>query len=864
MRCGTADATWMMSMRTPRWKLLTYAVILLTGAITTLPNLLNETQRAVLPHWWAADHITLGLDLRGGSYLLLEVDSKALIRERLLTLAEDARTTLRTHGLADARVTADAHGVTVTLPSSANRSDVIGLLRKLETHVSAFRPTAADISVEPASSSDNAIRLTLTPTGVQDRVNAATEQSLEIIRERIDQVGIAEPTIQRVDNSRILVQLPGVQDPTRIKTLLGSTAKLSFHRVVEPGETPVGGVMMLPGEHGKTEYPVERRTILGGEHLVNAAPGFSPQTGLPIVSFRFDSVGARIFGNFTRNNVGMPLAIVLDGKVLSAPVIREPILGGSGQISGDFTVQEAQDLAALLRAGALPAPLTVIEERTVGADLGSDAVAMGAWTSLAGFALVCGFMVFLYGPWGLIADLALVLNLILTFGVLSMLGATLTLPGIAGIVLAIGIAVDANVLINERIREETRKGKGAFTALDAGFRRAFATILDSNLTTLIATTLLFAFGSGSVRGFAVTMGIGIAVSMFTAISVVRVAMEALIRRRRLKRLDIHPLLPLIRSNTHIRFMRGRFIGIAVSLFLSIASVVLFVKPGLNYGIDFKGGIQMELASKKNFDLGTLRVLLSKLDAGEVALQQFGDKAHVLVRVPRQPGGDAAQSALLDRMKATIKAALPGATVERTDVVGPTVSSELATAGISAVAFAIAAMFVYIWFRFEWPFAVGAIATLLLDITKTVGFFALTQLDFSLTAIAALLTLIGYTVNDKIVVYDRIRENMRLFKKPSLREIIDRSINESLTRSVYTSATAFLALLPMALAGGSAVSSFAIPMIFGIVVATSSSIFIAAPILLFLGDWRRRRRGPSAAEAETGGNGPSAPATASAP
>ncbi len=386
----------------------------------------------------------------------------------------------------------------------------------------------------------------------------------------------------------------------------------------------------------------------------------------------------------------------------------------------------------------------------------------------------------------------------------------------------------------------------------------------SNLTTLIATTLLFAFGSGSVRGFAVTMGIGIVVSMFTAISVVRVVMESLIRRRRLKRLEINPILPLIRSDTRIPFMRGRFLGIAVSLFLSVASVVLFVKPGLNYGIDFKGGIQMELATKTAVDLGTLRTQLSKLDAGEVSLQRFGDQSHVLVRVPRQPGGDAAQSVLLDRMKAAITAVQPDATVERTDVVGPKVSGELATAGISAVAFAIAAMFVYIWFRFEWPFAVGAIATLLLDITKTVGFFALTQIDFSLTAIAALLTLIGYTVNDKIVVYDRIRENMRLYKKASLREIIDRSINESLTRSVYTSATAFLALLPMAIAGGSAVSSFAIPMIFGIVVATSSSIFIAAPILLFLGDWRRRRQGPPAAEAKTGDAGKGTHAVVPAP
>jgi SecD/SecF fusion protein len=853
-----------MPMRTPRWKLLTYALVLLVGVITALPNLLTETQRAVLPNWLAANHVTLGLDLRGGSHLVLEVDSKALIRERLVTLADDARSTLREHGMADARVAAAADGVTVTLAPGANRSDAIGFLRTLQTNTYGFRQSASDIAVDPVPATDTGIRLTLSPSGLQDRINAATEQSIEIVRERIDQVGVAEPTIQRVGNDRILVQLPGVQDPARIKTLLGSTAKLSFHRVVERESRPSFGVMTLPDRLGKTQYAVERRAILTGEHLVNAAPGFESQTNQPIVSFRFDRVGARLFGNFTKNNVGVPLAIVLDGKVLSAPVIREPIMGGSGQISGHFTVQEAQDLSALLRAGALPAPLTVIEERTVGADLGSDAVAMGAWTSLAGFVLVCAFMVFLYGTWGMIADLALVLNLILTFGILGMFGATLTLPGIAGIVLGVGIAVDANVLINERIREETRKGKSAFLALDAGFRRAFATIIDSNLTTLIATTLLFAFGSGSVRGFAVTMGVGIVVSLFTAISVVRVVMEELIRRRKPKRLDIHPMIHLIPSNTQISFMRARLFGIGLSMFLSVASVILFFKPGLNYGIDFRGGIQVELASKSATDLGTLRAQLSKLDAGEVALQQLGDGSHVLVRIQRQAGGDAAQSALLDRMKAAVKAVQPDATFERTEVVGPKVSGELATAGISAIAFAIAAMFVYIWFRFEWPFAVGAIVTLLLDITKTVGFFALTQLDFNLTAIAALLTLIGYTVNDKIVVYDRIRENMRLYKKLSLREIIDRSINESLTRSVYTSATAFLAILPMSVAGGSAVSSFAIPMIFGIVVATSSSIFIAAPILLFLGDWRRRRQVLSETEAKAADGEQGAHAAAPAP
>lgn len=449
--------------------------------------------------------------------------------------------------------------------------------------------------------------------------------------------------------------------------------------------------------------------------------------------------------------------------------------------------------------------------------------------------------------WGLVANLALLINVALTFATLSLLGATLTLPGIAGIVLGVGLAVDANVLINERIREETRKGKGAGAALDAGFKRAYATIVDSNLTALIATALLFWFGSGAVRGFAVTMGLGIAISMFTAVSVVRAIMTSWLAWRRPQQFVIEPLikLRLRQGPPAFRYMRARFLGIAVSVVLSLASIGLLVKPGLNYGIDFVGGILIEAKTAKPADLGTLRTELSGLGLGEITLQEIGDAQTVLVRVQRQTGDDAAQIAAVDRAKAAIEKVEPGARFDRAEVVGPKISGELAQAGIVAVALASLAMTAYIWVRFEWPFAVGAMATLVLDVTKVAGFFALTGIDFNLTAIAALLTLIGYSVNDKVVVYDRMRENMRLYKAMSLRDIIDKSINETLGRSLYTSVTAFLAMLPMAVWGGAAVESFAVPMTIGIVIAASSSVFIAAPILLFLGDWRTRRRAKQA-------------------
>jgi SecD/SecF fusion protein len=343
-----------------------------------------------------------------------------------------------------------------------------------------------------------------------------------------------------------------------------------------------------------------------------------------------------------------------------------------------------------------------------------------------------------------------------------------------------------------------------------------------------------------VKGFAVTMSIGILISLFTAVAVVRVVMTELVYRRRSKPLHIHPIIRFVPENTNIHFMKARYMGIIVSAILSTASIVLFIKPGLNYGIDFKGGIQIEIQTQGDADMHTLRTALEGLDMGEMKLQEFGAKNDVMIRAERQPGGETAQSAAVATIKDTIGKVSPGVTFQRTEVVGPKISGELARSGSLAMILASLAITAYIWWRFEWPFAIGAIVTLVLDTTKTVGFFALTGLDFNLTAVAALLTLIGYSVNDKVVVYDRMRENMRLYKSMPLREIIDKSINQTLARSIYTSATAFLVMIPMAIWGGSAVNNFAIPMVFGIFIATSSSIFIAAPILLFIGDWRKKR------------------------
>ncbi|MEQ1865643.1 MAG: protein translocase subunit SecD [Micropepsaceae bacterium] len=831
-------------MRTPVWRLVAYVLIILAGAATALPNLFTPQQLALLPDWLPKQQVALGLDLRGGAHLVLEVDAKALVTERLQDLTRSARRALRDAKIETQSVRRDGEALIVTLDDAGQRAEATRVLSSLsEGKADALGQTASELEITETGPAD--LRVALSQAGLNARVTAAAEQSLEIIRLRIDETGLAEPTLQRVGTDRILVQLPGVEDPQRIKEIIGSTAKLTFHLVrdMDPASVPPPGVSILPGKQAGERYAIEDRVMLSGERLSDAGLGFDATTGEPVVTFRLDGAGARQFGAITTQHVGRPFAIVLDGEVLTAPVIQTPIIGGSGQISGSFTSESASDLAALLRAGALPAPLTVIEERTVGADLGKDAIEKGLTTGLLGFAAVFAFMFVLYGRWGLIANIALALNVILTFAILSVLGATLTLPGIAGIVLGIGLAVDANVLINERIREETRKGLSAMAALDAGFKRAFSTIVDSNVTALIATLLLFMFGTGSVRGFAVTMGIGIAISMFTAVTVVRVMMSAIVRRWRMKVMRIEPLfrMKLIPDGTSIPFMRARYMGLAFSAFLSIASIALFVTPGLNYGVDFKGGIQLEVVTKGPADLAAFRSGLNTLELGEVALQEFGDASTVLVRAERQAGAEAEQRTAVDKMRAKILEISPGAKIVRSEVVGPKVSGELAETGILAVVLASFAMLAYIWARFEWPFAVGAIATLVLDVTKTVGFFAITGIEFNLTAIAALLTLIGYSVNDKVVVYDRMRENMRLYKSMDLRMLIDRSINETLARSLYTSVTALIALVPMAIWGGSAVESFAVPMVFGIVIAASSSVFIAAPILLLLGDWRTRRR-----------------------
>ncbi len=513
----------------PPWKIAFIWLACVLSVVFALPTFVPASYTAWAPDW-LFKRMHLGLDLRGGSHLLLEVDMRAVMSERLNNLLDATRAALRRGQIATYRSIGVSGDAVVIRPTEA-------------AHAERMRQVLGDLDSDArvTISDDGSVRVAFTDEALRERRKQIIDQSIEIVRRRVDELGTTEPDILRQGEDRVLVQLPGVDDPERVKQIIGRTARLTFHLLdletpiteALAGRVPAASMLVPSAEEGGGQgqpYLLRKRVILSGEMLVDARGTF--QENQAVVSFRFDAAGARRFADITRENVGKPFAIVLDGKVVSAPVIREPILGGSGVISGNFTVQTANDLALLLRAGALPAPLTVLEERSVGPGLGADSVEAGKIAAIIAMVLVVVCMALAYGFFGLLANVALMFNVAMIFAALSILQATLTLPGMAGIALTIGMAVDANVLIFERIREEIDNGRSPISAIEAGYTRAMTTIVDSNVTTLIATLLLFQFGSGPVRGFAVTLSIGILTSMFTAIMVTRYFVYVWLRRTR--------------------------------------------------------------------------------------------------------------------------------------------------------------------------------------------------------------------------------------------------------------------------------------------------------------------------------------------
>jgi preprotein translocase subunit SecD len=522
-----------------RWRALGIILTALFVCLCAVPNFFSE---ATVKGWplWAQRRLVLGLDLQGGSYLLLSLDANYVKKDKLDQVRDDVRRSLRDAKIGYTGLAARTDSVEVKISKDTDVPAALGKLRELSQPLGGLLGSSGQRSLEVTDAGNGLIRLTVPQAAITERIRQTIEQSIQIVERRINQLGTVEPVIQRQGSDRILVQVPGLQDPTRLKELLGKTAKMEFRLVDESvppdqaqaGRLPPDDEVLMSASAPKVPYVIKKQVLVSGGDLTDAQPGFDQRSGEAIVTFRFNTVGSRKFAQASTENVGTRFAIVLDNEVISAPVIRDPITGGSGQISGNFTVQAANDLAILLRAGALPAPLTVIEERTVGPGLGQDSIEKGELAAYVGSIMVIVFMLVTYRLFGVFANVAVAINVAMIFGLLSLLNATLTLPGIAGIVLTVGIAVDSNVLIYERIREELRGGRNAISAIDAGFKRALSTILDSNITTFIAAAVLFYIGTGPVRGFAVTLGIGIITTVFTAFTLTRLIVAGWVRWKR--------------------------------------------------------------------------------------------------------------------------------------------------------------------------------------------------------------------------------------------------------------------------------------------------------------------------------------------
>jgi preprotein translocase subunit SecD len=538
----------------PRWQTWSIIGITVISVLLALPNLLPGVVLQYLPSWYATSVINLGLDLRGGAHLLFDVDVRSVVRQRLIDLSDTVRAELRKHQLQLRDVTSDGTALTVTLREGTDAAKASDAIRNIESGM-----------LEVTTLSPTSLRVVYSQRELTQRRQQVLDQSIEVVRKRVDETGTKEPTIQRQGDQRILVQVPGVENPEELIKLVSTTAKMEFRL------EGVGATILRPTKEGwdqvwpdlaKSErwqkeanktliaeeicrrqqsacMPVSRRVVVSGEELTDAQATFDQQTNRPIVSFRFTTAGGRAFCRATTDNIGKPLAIVLDERVISAPVIQSSICGGAGIITGSFTTQQTSELSLQLRSGALPATLTVIERRTVGADLGADAIHAGTLAAVVGTVLVVLFMFLAYGPvFGGFANLAMAVNLLMVFAGMSVLGASLTLPGIAGLVLTVGMAVDSNVLIYERVREEQALGRSAMAALTAGYERAMSAIIDANLTTLIAGVLMFGFGSGPIKGFATTLSLGLLTSMFSSTIFTRMILAMWMRHRRPRELVI--------------------------------------------------------------------------------------------------------------------------------------------------------------------------------------------------------------------------------------------------------------------------------------------------------------------------------------
>jgi SecD/SecF fusion protein len=696
------------------------------------------------------------------------------------------------------------------------------------------------------------------------------EQAVEVIRKRVDEFGVSEPVITKQGSDHILVQIPGLST-AQVETArqqLQRVAKLEF-RLVHPDSdqlvreiaagtafTPPGYVILTSTErgNGRTEkLLIKRRPELTGQDVAGARPTFE-QRGYE-VSLRLTHAGAETFRRVTRDNINHRLAIVLDNEVVTAPNIQSEIPNGEAVITGNYTADEAKNLASVME-NPLQTPVAIDETRTVSATLGQDSIFRGIAAGLAGLAATLVFVLVYYRAAGLVAFIGLAVNGILLFGAMSLFGFVLTLPGIAGIILTIGMAIDANVLIYERLREELEHGKSLKPAIETAYRKAFSAIVDSNLTTLLKVAILFWLGSGPVKGFAITLTIGIIASMFSALLVTRNVFGWALKFGLLKRIS---MLHLIKSKSFDFLGKWRAALIASVIFLAASFAAFGLRGNKMFNIDFTGGDFLLVKSATELPEADIRASLGKIGLGSAVIQQEAGEQQKQVShfiSVRSPFGTA------DKIVHQLEQTFPQAklTVERSEGVGPIMGTQLATTSLFALGIAILGILAYVTIRFEFSFAIGTIVAMLHDLVITLGIFVMTGREFSLVMVGAILTVAGYSINDKIVVFDRIREGLRSGRKGSIQYLMNASINETLSRTILTSGVTLLCMLSLLIFGGPVLSDFAFTNVIGVIVGTYSSIFIAAPIVLW---WSNLRKGNLRREVskpqETGAKGKPVPA-----
>ena len=834
-------------------------MVVVISVITVVPSFFPSA-----PHWWktylAPEGLRLGLDLQGGMHLVLKVNLKKAEENTLEFAANDLKDALTEKNISAVR-TASTNPDTVifTLPNS-------GAMETVQTLIKDDFPDI-DAQVEQKEGSFPRIFLKLNNEKIDYIKNHAVNQSLEILRNRIDQFGVAEPVIIRQGEDEIVIQLPGVKDPKRALKLLGDTAQLEFRIVADAagvnlfqlideasrsgqwaeGESikklnralqnrlPDNTSVYFEKEKDKQtglekSIPIllENKILMTGDMIKDAQVRIGGNFNEPYVSLDMTSRGGKVFAHITEKNVGRRMAIVLDDVVKSAPVIRERILGGSAQISGSFTHEEAADLAIVLRVGALPAPVDIIQNLTVGASLGQDSTNKGLMSGVFGALIVVGFMVIYYRLSGVIANTALLLNILLLFSGLAVLNATLTLPGIAGIILSIGMAVDANVLIFERMRDEYDLGKSVRSSIDGGFGKAFLTIVDSQVTTLITALALFLFGTGPIKGFAVTLSLGIIFNLFAALFFSRLVFDTIGAFKPIRSLNFMTMI----KKPNIDYLKIKNITYVLSVImvcLGLVAMIQIARGKANMGVDFSGGSLLQYRADKDFTLSEIRGAFATSDLQEVDLQRVENEHRLIIKIKKST----AVVANLDEQVASILTSkLPdkGFVLESQSEIGSSVSSVLRNKAIQAILISLAGVIIYLAFRFDIRFGLAAAVATFHDVLVVLGICWILNVEITLLIVTALLTLAGYSLNDSVVVFDRIRENMDKSDYKSLYACINDSINQVLTRTIVTGLTTAFVLVALFLLGGTVIHDFAFSLLLGIIVGTYSSIFIASPLL----------------------------------